>query len=167
MKRTILATLLTISILVTKGQTYVSLMPGFYTGQGTVKQRTTFDIEVGKQWDAFSLGLDLGKTNIDKCNGADTTTYFEFRPNLNVFQQGKFANTLTIGLGYVFGASNNVMTELSSGIQYTPKQKWSYNLYFGTYYFSGNYASTSNNFLGLSIMYYFKKTENKALFSAK
>ena len=80
-----------------------------------------------------------------------------------MFQQGKFTNTLAIGLGYVFGAKQNILTEFTSGIEYTPNARYSYNLYFGTYYFSGVTSASSQNFLGLSAMYFFKPSKKKGL----
>ncbi len=142
-------------------QFYISPFFGFYTGNGTFAQRATPDIEFGLQWQVFSVGLDLGKTSLGQGLGGDTTTYLEIRPNLNVFQQGNFTNTLTIGLGYVFGAKQNIMTEFTTGIEYTPNEKLSYNIFFGTYYFSGVESSSSNNFFGASIMYYFLKNKPK------
>jgi hypothetical protein len=141
-----------------KAQYYCSFMPAFYTGSGSTAQRTTCDVEFGKQWDAFSIGLDLGKTNLAQRGEKDTTFYTELRPNLNVFQQGKFTNTLTIGLGYVFNAHQNILTEFTTGIEYTFNKNFSYNLYFGTYYFSGEITSSNQNFFGISITYFFTKT---------
>lgn len=142
-------------------------MPGLYTNPGTFAQRSTIDLEIGRQWDVFSLGLDIGKTNLAKKAPKDTTWYLEFRPNLNVFQQGIFTNTLTIGLGYVFGAAQNTITEFSTGIEITPNKHVSYNLYFGTYYFTGREESSSNNFFGASIMYYFKQSKKSGLLNKK
>jgi hypothetical protein len=140
---------------------YISPMLGFYTGNGTFAQRFTPDIEFGLQWDVFSLGFDIGKVNMAQKGGRDTTTYFELRPNLNVFQQGKFTNTLTIGLGYVPNAEENVMTEFTTGMEYTPNARVSYNLFFGTYYFSGVHSASSQNFFGVSGMYYFLRNKKK------
>jgi hypothetical protein len=139
------------------GQRYISINPSFYTGVGTVSQRTSLAVEAGKQWGPFSTGVDLGKTNLSTQNGTDTTWYLEVRPSLDVFQQDKFTNTLNIGIGYIFSAEENIMTELTTGIQYTPKGRLWYNLFFGTYYFSGKYSSSSQNYLGLQISYLFKK----------
>lgn len=136
-------------------------MPAFYTSAGSTAQRFTCDAEIGKQWDAFSLGVDFGKTNFEKKGNLDTTFYTELRPNLNVFQQGKFTNTLTIGLGYVFNAHQNIMTEFTTGIEYSFQKNFAYNLYFGTYYFSGKTSSSNQNFVGMSLSYFFLKPEKK------
>ena len=138
-------------------------MPAFYTSAGTAAQRASFNIEVGKHWEVFSVGLDIGKINLASKSGIDTTWFAKVRPNLSVFQQGKFTNTLAIGLGYVFGAKQNILTEFTSGIEYTPNPTYSYNLYFGTYYFSGVTSASSQNFIGLSAMYFFKPSKKKGL----
>jgi hypothetical protein len=140
---------------------YISPMYGLYTSSGTLAQRSTPEIEFGLQWDVFSLGFDIGKINLGQSGGRDTTTYFEIRPNLNVFQQGKFTNTLTIGLGFIPHAKENIMTEFTTGIEYTPNPRFSYNLFFGTYYFSGVHAASNQNFFGLSAMYYFLRDKKK------
>ena len=128
-------------------------MPTFSTNQGTFSQRAGMALEVGKQIGPFSIGLDIGKTSLID---SDTTNYIEFRPNLNIFQQDKFTNTLTIGVGYVFRAEENVMTELSTGVEYTPNKRYSYNVFFGTYYYSGIHSASNENYLAFSVMYYFK-----------
>ena len=168
MKKITLVLLFLSASFISKAQFYASLMPGFYTGSGTVAQRSTFDVEFGKQWDVFSLGLDIGKINLaPKATPIDTTWYTEIRPNLNVFQQGKFTNTLTIGLGYIFGAHENVLTEFTTGIQYTPNPTISYNVYFGTYYFSGVNSASNQNFLGVSVMYFFKEAPKTGLLNKR
>ena len=153
------------------GQIYVSIMPAFYTSstgggalQAKVSQRVTCDIEVGKQWDVISLGLDLGKTTLEKNTGRDTVAgvvpagkwYLEARPNLNVFQQGKFSNTLTIGAGIVLQSSQFLMTELTTGIEYDPNPNIAYNINVGTYYFTGDGVGSNQVFFGASVSRYFK-----------
>ena len=127
---------------------YISPMLGMYTSAGTIYDRSAFDLEFGIQYDALSHGFDVGKTYLGKRTGRDTTYYFEIRPSLNVFEQGKFTNTLTLGVGYIMNAEVNIMTELTAGIEYHASNKFSYNIFFGTYYFSGRYAATSLNFFG-------------------
>ena len=145
---------------------YISPMFALYTGIGTLEERFTPDIEIGKQWDVFSLGIDIGKIHVGQKSGKDTTSYVEIRPSLNVFQQGKFSNTLTIGIGNVFNAAANILTEFTTGIEYTPNKRYSYNVFFGTYYFSGKEFSSSQNFFGFSMMYFFTRHQtSKGLFN--
>src|ERR1700748_3120540 len=94
-------------------QTYISLAPSLSNNAGTFGQKANFAFEVGRQWDVFSLGIDYGRTNLGKVRGKHTANYLELRPNLNIFQQGKFTNTFTAGIGYIFAAQQGVMTELT------------------------------------------------------
>lgn len=157
----ILATILFITTNKADAQYYVSVMPAFYTSAGNTGDRLTMDIEVGKQWEVFSLGLELGKTNLSKQIGIDTTLYTELRSNLNVFQQGKFTNTITVGCGYVFNATQNLMFETTTGIEYSISEKIHVNIFFGTYYFSGRNSASSNNFFGMSFVHFFKNKKSK------
>ena len=158
------------------GEIYLSVMPAFYTSstgggalQANVNQRITSAIEIGKQWDVISVGLNIGKTTLESTRGRDTVSevvpagkwYLEARPNLNVFQQGKFSNTMTIGAGLVIGSDQFLMTELTTGIEYTPNSTYSYNINVGTYYFTGNGVGSNQVFFGASITKYFKKNHHK------
>src|SRR5204862_4765362 len=118
-------------------QTYISLAPCLTNSAGTLAEKSNMAIEIGRQWDVFSIGVDLGKTSLGKVKGRDTTAYLELRPNLNIFQQGKFTNTFTAGIGYIFNSKQDLMTELTSGIEYAYNAKLHFNVYFGQYYYSG------------------------------
>lgn len=144
-----------------RAQYYVSLMPAFYTNAGNTGERLTFDVEFGKQWEVFSLGIDIGKTNLSPQKGIDTTWYTELRSNLNVFQQGRFTNTLTLGAGYVFNAHQNILIETSTGVEYSINKNYHFNIFFGTYFFSGTTSASNNNFFGMSLMYFFHKKDKK------
>lgn len=129
---------------------------------GTLGGKSNLSVEVGKQWNVFSLGVDFGKTTLEHIHGRDTSMYIEIRPNLNIFQQGRFTNTLTIGAGYVFLANNNFLTEMTSGIEYTATDKLHLNVYFGQFYYSGRYTSSNATFFGLSALYYFLPYKNRS-----
>lgn len=144
-------------------QTYISFEPSITNSAGTLDDKTNLSLEVGRQWDVFSLGLNIGKTSLAKVSGTDTTTYFEIRPNLNVFQQGKFTNTFTAGIGYILNAKENLMTEITSGIEYSCTDHVHYNAFFGQYYYSGRYSASNVTFFGVSVMYYFKPSHHKTL----
>jgi len=161
-RRTLLLCILLTTYTLTNAQYYVAFMPAFYTSAGSTGQRFTWDLEVGKQWDVFSIGLDVGKTNLAPKAPRDTTWYVGARTNLNVFQQRRFTNTLTIGIGYVFQAKMNVMAETTTGVEYTINDQYHFNLFFGTYFFSGRNASDNRNFFGLSLVRFFvPKKERK------
>jgi len=90
--------------------------------------------------------------------------YLELRPNLNIFQQGKIPNTFTAGIGYVFGAKEDLMTELTSGIEYSFNEKLHFNIIFGQYFYSGKESASNVTFFGLSAMFYFAKPKEGSLF---
>jgi hypothetical protein len=150
-----------------KGQTYISLAPSLTNTAGTIAGKSNIAIELGRQWDVFSMGLDIGKTSMEKIHGPDTTGYLEIRPNLNVFQQGKFTNTFTAGIGYIFNARENLMTELTSGIEYAHNDKLHINIFFGQYFYSGRYSSSDVTFFGISGMWYFTSTHTGSLIKKK
>ena len=149
------------------GQTYISLAPSLTNTAGTIAEKSNIAIELGRQWDVFSMGLDLGKTSMGKVTGRDTTAYLELRPNLNVFQQGKFTNTFTAGIGYIFNAKENLMTELTSGIEYAHSQQLHFNIFFGQYFYSGRYSASDVTFFGISGMWYFSSTHPSSLLKRK
>jgi hypothetical protein len=144
-------------------QTYISFVPSITNTAGTLAEKSNLSFEVGRQWDVFSLGLDIGKTSLGKVVGMDTTVYLEIRPNLNIFQQGKFTNTLTPGIGCIFNSKETLVTEITSGIEYSYTSLIHFNIYFGQYYYSGAISSSTVTFFGLSIMKYFTPTHKKAL----
>ena len=148
-------------------QIYVSLNPALTNDIGTFSEKANLSVEVGRQWDVFSLGMDIGKTSLGNMHDNDTSTYLEIRPNLNVFQQGKFTNTFTAGIGYIFHSQQSLMTEMTSGIEYALNNKVHFNVYFGQYYYSGRYASSNVTFFGISGMFYFLPTHAKGLLNGK
>ena len=145
-------------------QGYASLAYSLTATPGTIPEKSNLALEYGKQWDVFSVGIDLGKTSLGPVVHRDTATYLELRPNLNIFQQGRFTNTLTTGIGYVFNAKENLLMELTSGIEYAYSGKLHFNMFFGQYFYSGRYSASNVNFLGLSAAYYFKPTLTGSVF---
>ena len=146
------------------GQMYVSPTFQLTNDPGLFSEKSNVSIEIGKQWDVFSIGIDYGLTNLSTL---DTTSCIELRPNINVFQQGKFTNTFTAGIGYIFNSSENMMTELTSGIEYAANDQVHINISFGQYYYSGRYTSSQSTFFGLSLMYYFKDNKQRSLVERK
>lgn len=164
MKRTLLTALIVSITGICFSQTYIALYPAVTNTAGTFPDKTNIALEIGRQWDVFSMGIDLGKTSLEKQTIKDTTVYLELRPNLNIFQQGRFTNTLTIGIGYIFSAGQSLMTEITSGIEYTFNDRLHFNLYFGQYYYSGRYDASTVTFFGISGMLYFTPSKAKSLF---
>lgn len=165
MKQRIVLLLLTTFPFLCSAQTYISLAPSISNNAGTLAQKANFAIEVGRQWDVFSLGIDYGKTTLGKMQTRDTSNYVELRPNLNIFQEGKFTNTFTAGIGYIFNSQQSLMTELTSGIEYTYNDHFHINVYFGQYYYSGRTAASTETFFGISGVWYFQPSHAKPLIS--
>jgi hypothetical protein len=157
MKKLILSlALCAASFIPAKAQSYISICAEGTNTAGTMRDRSNLAIEVGKQYfNVFTLGFDYGRSTLSKVSGKDTANYVEFRPNLNIFQQGKFTNTITIGAGYVFNAEENFCTELSSGVEYALNSDIHFNINFGQYFYSGNHTSSNCTFFGVSVMKYF------------
>jgi hypothetical protein len=147
-------------------QTYISLAPCLTNSAGTLWEKSNMALEIGRQWDVFSLGLDVGKTSLGKVKGRDTTAYLELRPNLNIFQQGKFTNTFTAGIGYIFNSKQSLMTELTSGIEYAYNDQLHFNVYFGQYFYSGRIDASNVTFFGASVMLYFSPSKAQPLISS-
>lgn len=145
-------------------QGYFSLAYALTASPGTISDKSNLSFEYGKQWDVFSVGIDLGKTSLSHVIHRDTTAYVELRPNLNVFQQGRFTNTLTTGIGYVFHAKENLLMEFTTGIEFAYSGKLHFNMFFGQYFYSGRYSASNVNFLGVSAAYYFKPTLTGSVF---
>lgn len=163
MRKFLLSGLFLSICLICEAQTYISLAPSISNTAGTLADKTNLAIEIGRQWDVFSLGIVIGKNSLQKMAGHDTTTYFELRPNLNVFQQGKFTNTFTAGIGYILNAQESLLTELTSGIEYAFSPQIHFNVFFGQYYYSGRYSDSNSTFFGFSCMWYFSPNNSKPL----
>lgn len=148
-------------------QPYISLAPSLTNTAGTIADKANIALEVGVQWDVFSLGLDVGKTTLSRVGAIDTSTYLELRPSLNVFQQGKFTNTFTTGIGYIFKAKENLITELTYGIEYAFTPKTHFNVFFGQYFYSGKTSSSDVTFFEISAIFYFKPTKTGAIIKPK
>jgi len=148
-------------------QTYISLAPSLTNTAGTIADKSNIALELGQQWDVFSMGLDIGKTTLSKVTERDTTAYLELRPNLNIFQEGKFTNTFTAGIGYIFNAKENLLTEVTYGIEYSFTEKLHFNVFFGQYYYSGKESASNVSFFGISAAFYFAPTSSGSLIKQK
>ena len=148
-------------------QTYISLAPSLTNTAGTIADKSNIALELGQQWDVFSMGVDLGKTTLSKVTGRDTTAYLELRPNLNIFQEGKFTNTFTAGIGYVFNAKESLLTEVTYGIEYSFTEQLHFNVFFGQYYYSGKQSASNVSFFGISAAFYFAPTTSGSLIKQK
>jgi len=141
-------------------QTYISFSPALTNTAGNIADKSNIAFEIGRQWDVFSLGIALGKSTLSRVSGRDTSNYLEIRPNLNIFQQGKFTSTFTPGIGYIFQAKENLLTELTYGIEYSHTENLHYNVNFGQFFYSGKESASNVSFFSVSVAWFF--TSNKA-----
>ncbi|HEY8733262.1 MAG TPA: hypothetical protein VIL90_01770, partial [Puia sp.] len=79
----------------------------------------------------------------------------------------KFTNTFTAGIGYVFNARENLITELTSGIEYSWTDRVHLNIVFGQYFYSGLYSASNTTFFGISVMWYFSPVMSTSLIRNK
>ncbi len=166
MKKKLLVAVMPALILISDccfAQTYISLAPSLTNSPGTLAEKANFAVEIGRQWDVFSLGIDYGKTTLARIQGMDTSNYLELRPNLNIFQEGKFTNTFTAGIGYIFNSKQDLMTELTYGIEYSYSERFHINVYFGQYYYSGRTDASNVTFFGVSGALYFSSPKSAPL----
>ena len=139
-------------------QKYISFNTAIISSAGPLDENISNTLEFGKQWDGvFSLGISFGQISKD--------LYNEIRPNLNVFQVGRFVNTFTPGLGYIYHSNMPVLIEFTTGIEYSWTNTIHLNIQFGQYYFSGKSNQNSNVFIGLSIAKFFNNYKQNALLS--
>jgi hypothetical protein len=158
-----LSTILLFTWYTSFSQTYISIAPSLTNTAGTLADKSNLAVEVGRQWDVFSMGFDIGETTLSPMGARDTSTYFEIRPNLNIFQEGKFTNTFTAGIGYVFGANESLLTEVTYGIEYAYTDKLHFNVDFGNYYYSGKLSASNVSFFGISAAFYFGSFKSGSL----
>ncbi len=167
MKKRLLFILLMFEAFSSFSQTYVSLAPSLTNTAGTIAEKSNIALEVGQQWDVFSMGVDFGKTTLGRISGRDTSAYLELRPNLNIFQEGKFTNTFTAGIGYIFNARESLLTEVTYGIEYSFTGQLHFNVFFGQYYYSGAKSASNVSFFGVSAAFYFQPTTSGSLINKK
>jgi len=106
--------------------------------------------------------LTLIKMPLDKLMRKQNSNA-EINYNLNIFQQGKFTNTFTAGIGYIFNSTQSLLTELTSGIEYSYSDQLHFNVYFGQFYYSGRTDASTVTFFGVSAAFYFASSHPKSL----
>ena len=140
-------------------KTYISFNTNIISNAGPIDENVSSAIEFGEQWKVFSLGIVTGQISKD--------FYNELRPNLNVFQQDKFVNTFTPGIGYIYNSNEPILIEFTTGIEYSWSDYYHININFGQYYFSGKNSSSSSVFFGASIVRFFKPFKSTGLIISK
>ena len=135
--------------------TYLSIGTSVYTNApGTFSQKQFITAEFGETFGIFDIGAMVGRLNLMQ---SDTSWFIEALPTINVFSKGRFSEALTLGAGYVFGAKENFLTEVTNSINFAPSNKIVITVYQGNYFFDGRLSTSKAQFMGLSITYNFIK----------
>lgn len=134
---------------------YVSVNTNvFVNSKGGFAKRFSPSVEVGRTYGIFDIGLATGKTNT-LSSGSDTTQYLEFRPTINIFSKGRFAEALCLGGGYVFGAQQGLMTEVCNSINFNISETVAVAVVQGYFYYDGTNSSRGTQYMGFNLTYNF------------
>jgi len=132
----------------------------FVNTKGGFGKRFSPAVEFGRTYGIFDIGLATGR--ISTLRG-DTTQYLEFRPTINIFSKGRFAEGLCLGGGYVFGAKQGLMTEICNSINFNISENVAVAVTQGYYFFDGTNDSRNTQYMGFALTYNFlrKHSVNK------
>jgi hypothetical protein len=134
---------------------YASLNTDFFVNtKGGVAKRFSPAIEFGRTYGIFDIGLATGRFS-SLSAGSDTSHYIEFRPTINVFSSGRFAEGLCLGGGYVFGAKQGLVTEICNSINFNISTTVAVAVTQGYYFFDGTNSNRNTQFMGFSLTYNF------------
>jgi len=126
----------------------------FVNTKGGVAKRFAPAVEFGRTYGIFDIGLATGRTN-SLSSGSDTSRYIEFRPTINIFSAGRFAEGLCLGGGYVFGAKQGLMTEICNSINFNISETVAVAVTQGYVFYDGTNDNRSSQFMGLAFTYNF------------
>ncbi len=139
---------------------YISFGTCVYTNAiGTFNQKMFVTTEVGRTYGIFDIGLMVGRLNLTKAS--DSIYFSEVLPTINVFSKGRFSEALTLGAGYIFGAKQNFLTEITNSINFAANNRLIIAVYQGNYFFDGKLSTSRAQFMGLSFTYNFIKRNSK------
>lgn len=114
--------------------------------------------EFGGSFGIFDIGIMIGRLNLMR---SDTSWFTEVLPTINVFSKGRFSEALTLGAGYVLGAKQNFLTEITNSINFAPNNTLVLTVFQGNYFFDGKTSTSRAQFMGLSITFNFIKNNSK------
>jgi len=135
---------------------YVSVNSNvFVNTRGSAAKRFSPSVEFGRTYGIFDIGLSTGQINT--LPGHDTARYFELRPTINVFSKGRFAESLTLGAGYVVSAKQGMVSEICNGINFNVSTTFAIAMLQGYMFFDGTNSSRSTQYIGLNLTYNFLK----------
>jgi len=134
-------------------------MDVFVNTKGGFAKRFSPAVEFGRTYGIFDIGLATGNINT-LSSGSDTTRYIEFRPTINIFSKGRFAEGLCLGGGYIFRAKQGLMTEICNSINFNISENVALAVTQGYYFFDGTNSSRSTQYMGLSFTYNFLRSHS-------
>lgn len=124
---------------------------------GGFAKRFAPGVELGRTYGIFDIGLATGGVS---SLGRDTSRYIEFRPTINIFSQGRFAEGLLLGGGCVFGAKQALMTEICNSINFDITTKVAVAITQGYVFFDGTNSSRSGQYMGFTLTYNFLQSHS-------
>ncbi|MDP9047726.1 MAG: hypothetical protein M3N14_06280 [Bacteroidota bacterium] len=127
--------------------------------KGTLGKRFSPALEFGRTYGIFDIGLTTGQIS-SLSSGGDTTHYIEFRPTINIFSAGRFAEGLCLGGGYIFGAKQPLMTEICNSINFNISTTTAIAVTQGYFFFDGTNSNRSAQYMGLSFTYNFLRSHS-------
>lgn len=134
---------------------YISALADvFVNSRGGFAKRFAPGVEFGRTYGIFDIGLATGRIN-SFSGGSDTSRYIEFRPTINIFSAGRFAEGLCLGGGYIFGAKQAMMTEICNSINFNITTKLAVAVTQGYVFFDGTNSSSSGQYMGFTFTYNF------------
>jgi hypothetical protein len=151
---------------------YISALTNIFVNtKGGFSKRFSPAVEFGRTYGIFDIGLCTGMFNSLR-SGWDTARYLEFRPTINIFSKGRFAEALCLGGGYVFNAKQGLVTEICNSINFNISTKVAVAVLQGYYFFDGTNSNRSTQYMGFSFTYNFlrnhsvnKQRKKKAIIS--
>ena len=128
----------------------------FVNTKGGVAKRFSPSVEFGRTYGIFDIGLATGRLS-SLYASRDSSIFIEFRPTINVFTKGRFAEGLCLGGGYVAGAKQGLMTEICNSINFNISEIFQIAVIQGYYFFDGTNSSRNTQFMGFNLTYNFLK----------
>src|SRR5579863_1001051 len=129
----------------------------FVNTKGGFAKRFGPAIEFGRTYGIFDIGLSTGLLSM---KSQDTCQYIEFRPTINVFSKGRFAEALCLGGGYVFNAKQGLMTEICNSINFNVNENLAIAVTQGYIFLDGTNSSRNAQYMGFSFTYNFLKSHS-------
>jgi len=126
----------------------------FVNSKGGFEQRFSPAAEFGRTFGIFDIGVATGRlSSMD--HGPDTSRFLEFRPTINVFSKGRFAEALCLGGGYVFKAKQGMMTEICNSINFNVTEVFAIAVQQGYLFFDGTNDHRNEQYMGFTFTYNF------------